>query len=146
MTDAWRAELGPRAAGHEAQYAQLLADIGEGVRLHYDEPGDDPDLALLQGDLLYARGLVTLAELGDLEATAELADVISLVAAAHATGDVELAQAAWEAGTVAVGWGASEQHAEAKALARARGEGAGAALLAAARAMRDDAERDDPAR
>lgn len=127
------ASAGPRAAGRAAQYEQLLVDIGEGVRLHYGEPGDDPDLALLQGDLLYARGLATLAELGDLEATTELADVISLVAAAHAGGDLELAEAAWQAGTIAVGWGASDQHAAAKSLARAQCAGAAQALVAAAR-------------
>ncbi len=128
------ASSGPRAAGRRAQYEQLLADIGEGVRLHYGQQGGDPDLALLRGDLLYARGLLTLAELGDLEATAELADVISLVAAAHAGGDAELAQAAWQAGAIAVGWGVSDQHLAAKALARAQSAGAAQALIAAARA------------
>ena len=39
---------------------------------------DDPDLALLAGDRLYALGLERLAALGDLEAVAELADVIAL--------------------------------------------------------------------
>ena len=39
---------------------------------------DDPDLALLLGDQLYALGLSRLAALGDLEAVAELADLISL--------------------------------------------------------------------
>jgi hypothetical protein len=140
------ASSGPRAAGREAQYEQLLADIGEGVRLHYGVHGEDPDLELLQGDLLYARGLVTLAKLGDLEATAELADVISLVAAAHAAGDRELADAAWQAGTTAVGWGANEQHAAAKALARSQGAGAAQALRCAAAAMRAGTPRDDQMR
>ena len=48
---------------------------------------DDPDLALLAGDRLYALGLARLAELGDLEAVAVLADVISRAAQAHAEGD-----------------------------------------------------------
>ncbi len=146
MNHAKLAAGGPRAAGREAQYQQLLADIGEGVRLHYGAHGADPDLELLQGDLLYARGLVTLAELGDLEATAELADVISLVAAAHAAGDEELADAAWQAGTAAVGWGASEQHAAAKALARSQRAGAAQALRSAAAAMRAGAPHDDQKR
>ena len=46
---------------------------------------EDPDLALLLGDQLYALGLSRLAELGDLEAVAELADVISLLAQARAS-------------------------------------------------------------
>ncbi len=48
---------------------------------------DDPDLALLAGDRLYALGLERLAALGDLDAVAELADVIALCAQAHAEGD-----------------------------------------------------------
>jgi len=41
---------------------------------------------LLAGDHLYALGLARLAALGDLDAVAELADVISLSAQAHASG------------------------------------------------------------
>ena len=66
---------------------------------------DDRDLALLLGDQLYALGLSRLAALGDLDAVAELADVISLIAQAHADADAELAEAVWEAGAVAIGWG-----------------------------------------
>ena len=48
--------------------------ILEGSLLHYGtprrDPTDDPDLALLLGDQLYALGLSRLATLGDLEATA----------------------------------------------------------------------------
>ena len=66
---------------------------------------DDPDLALLAGDRLYALGLARLAELGDLDAVAELADVISLAAQAHAEGDAERAAAVWAAGAAAVGHG-----------------------------------------
>ena len=40
----------------------------------------DADLRLLAGDALYALGLSRLAEAGDLEAVAELADLISLSA------------------------------------------------------------------
>ena len=104
MSDAGKlAAAGPRAAGREVQYEQLIDHIVEGARLHYGGDVEDPDLALLQGDQAYARGLSMLAELGDLEATSELADVISLVAQAHAAGDGALAAAVWEAGAVAVG-------------------------------------------
>jgi hypothetical protein len=120
---AQRSAAGPRAAGHEAEYELLLEMINEGSRLHYGSPrvlaDDDADLALLLGDQLYARGLSRLAELGDLESVAELADLISLVAQAHASGQEELAVSIWEAGATAVGWGPSAEHETAKALARA---------------------------
>lgn len=128
------AASGPRAAGREAEYELLLEMIAEGSRLHYGRPRvvrtDDLDLALLLGDQLYALGLSRLAALGDLDAVAELADVISLVAQAHAAAEPELAEAVWDAGEVAIGWGASEAHAAAKALARAEDPAAIAALRA----------------
>ncbi|MCW3040105.1 MAG: hypothetical protein JWM31_2010, partial [Solirubrobacterales bacterium] len=83
----------------------------------------------------YALGLSRLAELGDLDAVAELADVIALGAQAHATGDAELAAAAWEAGAVAVGTGGSEALDEAKRSARAGDPSAPSALRAAARQL-----------
>jgi len=131
------AAAGPRAAGLEAEYELLVEMILEGSRLHYGGPSvvrtDDPDLALLLGDQLYAVGLSRLAALGDLEAVTELADVISLVAQAHGAGDVEVAHAAWEAGAVAIGWGPSAAHESAKALARGRDPGAAEALRDVAR-------------
>jgi len=127
---------GPRAAGREAEYELLLEMILEGSLLHYGDPRvvmADGDLALLLGDQLYALGLARLAELGDLEAVAELADVISLLAQAHADADPELGSAVWEAGAVAIGWGASDSHRAAKALARRHDASACDALRAAAR-------------
>ena len=138
------AAAGPRARGQECEYEVLLEMILEGYRLHYDEPlvvrPQDVDLALLLGDQLYALGLSRLAALGDLDAVAELADVISLAAQAHAVSDRELAQAVWEAGAVSVGWGSSEAHAEAKAQARVHAPGAADALRAAACAVRNEPE------
>ena len=100
---------GPRAAGHEAEYELLLEMILEGSRLHYGTPRvvhtDDPDLALLLGDELYALGLARLAALGDLEAVDVLADVISQIAQANAAGDPERAAEIWEEGARVVGWG-----------------------------------------
>jgi hypothetical protein len=134
------AASGPRTLGREREYELLLEMILEGARLHYRRPlvvcPEDPDLGLLLGDQLYALGLARLAALGDLEAISELADVISIVAQAHAAGDGELASATWEAGAVAIGWGQSAAHASAKALARAHDPGATAALKAAAEAAR----------
>ena len=47
-------------------------------------------------------------ELGDVEAVCELADVIALCAQARAEERPELADAVWQAGVAAVGWGASD--------------------------------------
>jgi hypothetical protein len=131
------AAYGPRASGREAEYELLLEMILEGSLLHYGDARvvrtEDRDLALLLGDELYALGLGRLAELGDLEAVSELADVISLIAQAQAAADAELAQAVWHAGAAAVGWGASAEHDAAKELARSESAGAAAALTAAAR-------------
>jgi hypothetical protein len=134
------AASGPRTRGRELEYELLLEMILEGYRLHYDEPvvvqSDDADLRLLLGDQLYALGLSRLAELGDLEAVGELADVISLAAQAHSASDPDLARAAWEAGAVSVGWGATDAHRRAKARARAHDPDANRALRAAADAGR----------
>jgi len=139
------AAAGPRAASHRDDYALLVEAIREGYLQHYGEGRvvrpEDPDLALLAGDVLYALGLARLAELGDLEAVTELADVISLAAQAHAEqrpGDVE---PVWEAGVAAVGHGPSAIHARAKALARAGAPAAPAAL----RECAEDVGRGAPA-
>ena len=128
------AAAGPRAAGHEQDYELLVEAIVEGYLQHYGigrvmRP-DDPDLALLAGDRLYALGLARLAELGDLAAVAELADVISLAAQAHAEGDPDRARAIWHAGAAAVGHGTVPGLAAAKAAARAGEPDAAAALRA----------------
>jgi hypothetical protein len=74
----------------------VLEAVYEGYLLHYGEPrlfdGMDGDLRLLAGDALYALGLARLAESGDIPAVAELSDLISRSAQAHAEdrgGDVE---------------------------------------------------------
>jgi hypothetical protein len=117
------AAAGPRAAGSEAEYALLVEAIREGYLQHYGDGRvvrtDDADLALLAGDRLYALGLARLAALGDLEAVTELADVISLCAQAHASGDPERAEAVWDAGAAAIGSGPSDDHRAAKAAWRA---------------------------
>ncbi len=133
-----RAVRGPRIpAGRAAEYELLLEMILEGSLLHYGTPRavrvEDSDLALLLGDQLYALGLERLAQLGDLEAVAELADLISLLAQARAAGDPALAAAAWEAGVAAVGAGQTPEHEAAKAQARRGDDTAVAALLQSAR-------------
>jgi hypothetical protein len=71
-----------------SSYAEVIADIARGARLHYDNEGSpDPDLDLLLGDQSYASGLAKLASIGDIEETARLADLISRVAQLHANGE-----------------------------------------------------------
>jgi hypothetical protein len=112
--------LGELAGGGE--HALLYEAIHEGALLHYGTgrivAPTDPDLALLGGDRLYAIGLDRLARLGDVDAVAELADVISLVAQAHAEGDAERADAVWTAGARALATGSSPDHEAAKAAWR----------------------------
>jgi hypothetical protein len=111
---------GPRAAGRREDYELLVEAIYEGYLLHYGEPRvvrvPDADLRLLAGDRLYAVGLARLVALGDTRAVAELADTITLSALAQGAGSVKLADAVWQAGARAVGWGASELHSHAKEL------------------------------
>jgi hypothetical protein len=94
--------------------------VYEGYLMHYGTPrafrGMDEDMRLLAGDSLYALGLSRLAERGDLEAIAELSDLISICAQSHAEGRAELADEAWLA--------------SARALA---GEGPGARSVVGAR-------------
>ena len=79
----------------------VLEAVYEGYLMHYGTPrafgGMDHDLRLLAGDALYALGLSRLAEAGDLDAVAELSDLISLTAAAHAEGNPRLADELWAA-------------------------------------------------
>ena len=133
------AAAGPRSSGREADVAFVIEAIREGELLHYGAPrlfgAIEPDLALLAGDRLYALGLARLAELGDVEAVSELADVIALCAQARAEGRPELADAVWQAGVAAVGWGSSAAVDAAKAAARAGDPGAADALQAASRKL-----------
>lgn len=116
------AAAGPRAATEPAEYALLVEAIREGYLQHYGAGRvlrpSDPDLALLAGDRLYALGLARLADLGDLDAVVELADVISLSAQAHAEGRPSAADSAWRWGAFAVGAGSSPEHESRKAAWR----------------------------
>ncbi|MEA2361471.1 MAG: hypothetical protein QOD71_616 [Thermoleophilaceae bacterium] len=88
----------------------VLEAVYEGYLLHYGDPrlfqGMDPDLRLLAGDALYALGLARLAESGDLPAVAELSDLISRSARAHAEGRGDTAEALWDASARALEPGA----------------------------------------
>jgi hypothetical protein len=66
----------------EERYALGLETIYEGYLVHYGEPRlfapPDQDTALLLGDYLYAHGLVRIASFGDVDAVADLSELISL--------------------------------------------------------------------
>jgi hypothetical protein len=72
------------------RYAVGLETIYEGYLLHYGRPRlfapADPDVALLAGDYLYAHGLSRIAALGELDAVAAFAELISTCAALRADG------------------------------------------------------------
>jgi hypothetical protein len=94
---------GPDRFTHEGDdsRAYVLEAVYEAYLLHYGEPrafvGMDADLRLLAGDALYAQGLARLAELGDMEAVSELADLISLCAWAESEGRRDVAERLWDA-------------------------------------------------
>lgn len=72
----------------EPRYRLGLETIYEGYLVHYGrprvfEPADD-DTALVLGDYLYAQGLARIAELGEVGAVRDLAELISLCAQARA--------------------------------------------------------------
>jgi hypothetical protein len=92
---------GPARFGEELGDRRFVLEaVYEGYLLHYGEPrlfeGMDGDLRLLAGDALYALGLARLAERGDLPAVAELSDLISRSAQAHAEGRGAEAEALWD--------------------------------------------------
>jgi hypothetical protein len=113
----WRDALRPPAEReHEPvfsalvdeRYALGLETIYEGYLVHYGRSRMfrtlDDDEALLLGDYLYAHGLVRIAELGEVEVVAALADLIARCAhlrAERAPGDGE----AWAATAAALGNG-----------------------------------------
>ncbi len=104
----------------DERYALGLETIYEGYLVHYGtsrlfDP-EDPDVALLLGDYLYAHGLVRIAELGDVEAIRELAELIARCAhlrAEGAPGDGEV----WAETAERLDGGGAEASARAAALA-----------------------------
>ena len=101
------AEPGPPRFDQElGERRFVLEAVYEGYLLHYGTPrlfeAMDGDLRLLAGDALYALGLARLADRGDLPAVAELSDLISRSAQAHAEGRGEAAEALWDASASAL--------------------------------------------
>jgi hypothetical protein len=91
----------PRFDSRVGERHFVLEAVYEGYLLHYGAPrlfeGMDEDLRLLAGDALYALGLARLARSGDLPAVAELSDLITRSAQAHAEGRGADAEALWDA-------------------------------------------------
>jgi hypothetical protein len=116
----------------DERFAVGLETIYEGYLVHYGTPRlfapADDDTALLLGDYLYAHGLVRIAEAGDVDAVADLSELISLCSqlrAENADGDGQL----WAATAALLGSGTLD---DARAALRLRGD---ASLLE--RAARD---------
>jgi hypothetical protein len=118
----WQAALLPAAQREEeaafsllgsARFGLALESIYEGYLLHYGRPRlfrpEQPDTGVLLGDYLYAHGLVRLAAIGDVEAVADLAELISLCTQLRAEGDGiaggRLDGAAWAATAALLGDG-----------------------------------------
>jgi hypothetical protein len=93
----------------EERYALGLETIYEGYLAHYGTPRlfapADGDTSLLLGDYLYAHGLVRVADVGSVEAVADLAELISLCAQLRAD-DANGDGAAWAASAAVLGEGA----------------------------------------
>ena len=118
----------------EERYALGLETIYEGYLVHYGRPrlfeSADEDTALLLGDYLYAHGLVRIAEVGSVEAVADLAELISLCSqlrADSAPGD----GAAWAASAALLGAGEVD---DARATLRDHGDAGPLTALAEAHA------------
>ena len=106
----------------EERYALGLETIYEGYLVHYGSSrlfaAPDADTALLLGDYLYAHGLVRVASFGEVDAVADLSELISLCSqlrAENAAGDGPL----WAATAALLGTGALD---EARAALRLHGE------------------------
>jgi len=117
----------------EERFALGLETIYEGYLVHYGTPRlfapADQDTALLLGDYLYAHGLVRIAACGDVNAVADLSELISLssqLRAEAAAGDGPL----WAATAALLG--AGEKLDAPRAALRLRGDSG--PLDAAARA------------
>jgi hypothetical protein len=106
----------------EPRFALGVETIYEGYLVHYGKPrlfaAPDPDTALLLGDYLYAHGLVRVASFGEVDAVADLSELISLSSQLRAE-DADGDGALWAATAALLGRGGLE---EPRAALRLRGE------------------------
>jgi hypothetical protein len=120
-------------------YRLGIETIYEGYLVHYGRsrlfaPADH-DVAVLLGDYLYAHGLVRIAETGDVDAVADLAELISLCSQARAEGN-DGDGAAWAATAAQLGRGTLDparrglrEHGDSSALDAIARAGAGDAAV-----------------
>jgi hypothetical protein len=119
----------------DERFAVGLETIYEGYLVHYGTPRlfapVDADTALLLGDYLYAHGLVRIAEAGDVDAVADLSELISLCSQLRAE-DSDGDGALWAATAATLGEGrlgearsALRLHGDARPLDRVAREAAG---------------------
>jgi hypothetical protein len=125
----------------EPRFVLGLETIYEGYLLHFGRPRlfapPDADTAILLGDYLYAHGLVRVAAFEEVEAVADLADLISLCsqgAADGRDGDGE----AWAATAALLGAG---ELGEARSALRLAGDPGPLGALARAAAGDEAVER-----
>jgi hypothetical protein len=108
------ASAGPRTSDRSGTYAFVVEAVREGYLCHYDTPRvlekPDPDLALLAGDLFYAIGISTLAELGDEQSVGLLSDLIVVSAELRSGARREAAEIFWVARVSALACGSDTEH------------------------------------
>lgn len=138
------AAAGPATTADPAAYAEVVESVREGYLLHFGQPrivlAADPDLRLLAGDYLYARGIEQLSALGDLGAIRELSELIALAAQLHAEArSARLVEALWLATATSIATGAAGALDAARAAAREGAPGAQEQLEQAARELAEPA-------
>ena len=98
----------PRYTGRcPDRYLVGVEMIREGYLLHHGRSAlfgqEDPDLALLTGDYLYAAGLVEICATGDLDAVGTLARLIAECSARRGDAEPDGDEPLWDAAIASLG-------------------------------------------